>query len=63
MSTKPATIAAILRCAKCGAEFACDPAGACWCKDESVRLPMPAGPAESCLCPNCLRATARKHAT
>jgi hypothetical protein len=51
------TNASTLRCTRCGAEFACDPQGECWCKDESVRLPMPKA-AESCLCPKCLRALA-----
>ncbi len=49
---------ATLRCTKCGAEFACDPVGACWCKDEAFRLPMPKAGAESCLCPKCLREAA-----
>jgi len=57
MTEKPST-AATLRCTKCGAEFSCDPAGACWCKDETYRLPMPANKAESCLCPKCLQAMA-----
>jgi len=56
--TATAPSPATIRCSKCGAEFACDPAGACWCKDETVRLPMPTGAATSCLCPTCLRATA-----
>ncbi|MBV8538347.1 MAG: hypothetical protein JO128_22305 [Alphaproteobacteria bacterium] len=47
-----------LRCARCGAEFACDPAGDCWCKDEPFRVPLPKTDAESCLCPTCLRAMA-----
>lgn len=51
------TNAATLRCTRCGAEFACDPLGECWCKDESFRLPMP-DTAESCLCPKCLKALA-----
>ena len=61
MSDKPAT-AATLRCTKCGADFACDPAGACWCKDEAFKMPMPASETESCLCPNCLRAMAEEQA-
>lgn len=48
-----------IRCAQCGAEFGCDPAGACWCKDEDFRVPMPAA-AVSCLCPKCLREAAEK---
>ncbi|HTP84933.1 MAG TPA: cysteine-rich CWC family protein [Alphaproteobacteria bacterium] len=50
--------AAKLRCTRCGAEFACDPAGDCWCKDETFRVPMPKAGAESCLCPACLRTMA-----
>lgn len=46
---------ATLRCARCGTEFGCDPAGDCWCKEEAFRVPMPAGDAEACLCPMCLR--------
>lgn len=59
MTTLPQ--ASTLRCAKCGAEFGCDPAGACWCKDESFRLPMPSSDAGSCLCPRCLREAAKAH--
>jgi hypothetical protein len=43
-----------LACANCGTEFNCDPAGDCWCKEESLRVPMPAT-GEDCLCPKCLR--------
>ena len=50
-----------IRCEKCGAEFGCDPAGDCWCKEESFRVPMPAG-ATSCLCPKCLREMAAERA-
>jgi ribosomal protein S14 len=46
-----------LICWRCGREFACDPLGACWCKAESVRLPMPVA-AENCLCRDCLREAA-----
>lgn len=53
-ATPPATI----RCTKCGAAFACEPAGECWCKDETIRLPLPADGTASCLCPKCLRAMA-----
>jgi hypothetical protein len=60
MSGAPAAVAATIRCSKCGAEFACEPAGACWCKDESYRVPMPASDAASCLCPTCLRELAAK---
>jgi hypothetical protein len=44
-------------CARCGATFACEPAGDCWCKHEPVRLPMPAA-GEGCLCVDCLRKAA-----
>jgi hypothetical protein len=50
--------ATTLRCTKCGAEFACDPAGDCWCKDETFRVPLPKSDSESCLCPTCLKAMA-----
>jgi hypothetical protein len=48
-----------LVCSRCGAAFDCDPAGSCWCKDESFRLPMPVA-GEDCLCPECLRKAARQ---
>jgi hypothetical protein len=41
-----------IRCSNCGASFACDPAGDCWCKAPPY-LPMPAA-GETCLCPDCL---------
>ena len=44
-------------CARCGAAFACEPAGDCWCKHEIVRLPMPTA-GEACLCAECLRKAA-----
>jgi hypothetical protein len=44
-------------CACCGAAFACNPGGACWCAAEPVRLPMPQTD-ETCLCRDCLRAEA-----
>jgi hypothetical protein len=47
-----------LKCASCGTEFSCDVAGDCWCKDETLRLPMPVA-GEDCLCQNCLRALAQ----
>jgi hypothetical protein len=43
-----------LACSMCGTEFGCDPAGDCWCKAETFRLPMPAAGGD-CLCPDCLR--------
>ncbi|MCL8486147.1 MULTISPECIES: cysteine-rich CWC family protein [Bradyrhizobium] len=46
-----------LSCESCGAEFTCDPGGACWCFEETVRLPLPAGGQsrfKDCLCARCL---------
>jgi hypothetical protein len=43
-----------LACSGCGVEFNCDPAGPCWCKEETARLPMPVD-GEDCLCRDCLR--------
>jgi len=40
------------RCVRCGADFACDPDGACWCLKPPY-LPMPNLDA-TCLCPDCL---------
>jgi Cysteine-rich CWC len=54
---KESSSARRLACSRCGTEFSCDPAGACWCMDESFRLPMPAE-GEDCLCPDCLRKAA-----
>jgi hypothetical protein len=49
-----------LTCQRCGTAFECGSAvGKCWCADEDFKLPMPpAGSAEDCLCPDCLRAYA-----
>jgi len=47
-----------ITCARCGAAFTCDLSGHCWCAEEAVRLPMPRT-GEDCLCPSCLRASAR----
>jgi hypothetical protein len=50
-----------LACARCGTSFECGSGGnegACWCMDESYRLPMPEAGASDCLCPDCLRAKA-----
>jgi hypothetical protein len=47
-----------LICVACGASFECALDGTCWCAHESVRLPMPASGGD-CLCPRCLRETAR----
>jgi len=46
-----------LACSRCGTVFQCDPAGSCWCKEETVRLPMPLE-GEDCLCRDCLRKAA-----
>jgi hypothetical protein len=46
-----------LACSRCGTEFACDLSGACWCKDETARMPMPVD-GEDCLCRDCLRKAA-----
>jgi hypothetical protein len=51
-----------LACARCGAAFDCNPAGGCWCADESFRLPLPTAASEDCLCPTCLRALAEGQA-
>jgi hypothetical protein len=56
-----------LACARCGAEFACNVGGPCWCSEESVRLPLPQAGMPSptgfddCLCRDCLRAVAAAH--
>ncbi|HUN50671.1 MAG TPA: hypothetical protein VMU42_06125 [Candidatus Sulfotelmatobacter sp.] len=39
------------RCAACGRLYVCDPQGACWCKELSLRLPLPVSPDAECLCP------------
>lgn len=46
-----------LTCSRCGTEFGCNPGGACWCADETFRLPMPVA-GEDCLCRECLRKAA-----
>jgi hypothetical protein len=48
-----------LACSRCAAEFDCDPQGSCWCKDETLRLPMPVA-GEDCLCRDCLRKAAEQ---
>jgi hypothetical protein len=58
MSTPPLQFRRLV-CARCGAPFDCDPAGDCWCKAETFRLPMPETGAEDCLCPACLRQAAQ----
>lgn len=50
-----------LLCSECGSEFGCDPAGGCWCADESFRLPMPTE-GQDCLCRNCLAVLAATQA-
>ncbi|WP_424628006.1 cysteine-rich CWC family protein [Bradyrhizobium sp. SYSU BS000235] len=50
-----------LNCARCGAAFTCDLSGHCWCADETAKLPMPTR-GEDCLCRECLRAEAARHA-
>ena len=48
-----------LACARCGTLFECGAsAGACWCMEETYRLPMPDATGADCLCPGCLRAAA-----
>jgi hypothetical protein len=46
-----------LACSACGTVFACSPAGACWCAEETARLPMPVEGGD-CLCRDCLRKAA-----
>jgi hypothetical protein len=43
-----------LACSRCGTEFTCNPAGACWCAQETAKLPMPVA-GEDCLCRDCMR--------
>jgi hypothetical protein len=47
-----------LSCAACGTEFTCAPAGACWCMEEPVRLPLPTKGRDAtyldCLCRACV---------
>jgi hypothetical protein len=50
-----------LACARCGVEFACNPGGSCWCKDETARLPIPVA-GEDCLCRDCVRKAAKRTA-
>jgi len=47
-----------LICTSCGTEFGCDLSGNCWCAEEPVKLPMPAG--GDCLCRDCLRKAAAR---
>ncbi|HVV42128.1 MAG TPA: hypothetical protein VHC94_13810 [Nitrobacter sp.] len=49
-------------CSGCGTEFGCDLSEACWCAEETARLPMPVEGGD-CLCRECLRkAAAASHA-
>ncbi len=57
----PSATATELACMRCGALFACDPAGDCWCKHVDVVMPVPeAGMQASCLCPECLAEVGEK---
>ncbi|MDQ8729064.1 cysteine-rich CWC family protein [Bradyrhizobium sp. LHD-71] len=55
-----------LACARCGAAFACNLNGPCWCGEEALRLPLPgeASPTgfTDCLCRDCLRTVAASNA-
>jgi hypothetical protein len=48
-----------LACSRCGTEFSCNPEGDCWCKKETIRLPMPVE-GEDCLCRECLHKMAEQ---
>jgi hypothetical protein len=57
-----------LACARCGATFACNVGGPCWCGQVEVKFPLPK-PGEpnptgfdDCLCRDCLQAVADEHA-
>jgi hypothetical protein len=50
-------------CARCGAAFACNLDGGCWCAAEPYRLPLPTATHEDCLCPACLRKAAAQQAS
>jgi len=60
MTTDSPTPPRTLACARCGAAFACNLAGGCWCADEAFRLPMPTEAGADCLCPACLRRMAQQ---
>jgi hypothetical protein len=51
-----------LACSRCGAAFECNAGGACWCMDETFRMPMPVE-GEDCLCRNCLQKAAADRST
>jgi hypothetical protein len=46
-----------LACPRCGVELTCSRDGACWCMEETARLPMPVA-GDDCLCRDCLRKAA-----
>ena len=54
MQPQPLRAPRKLACARCGTAFECGLSGDCWCAAELYALPMPASPAEDCLCPACL---------
>ncbi|HEX3161043.1 MAG TPA: cysteine-rich CWC family protein [Pseudolabrys sp.] len=58
MQPQPPALPRQLACGRCGAAFECGLGTNCWCAAEPYALPMPASPAEDCLCPACLRKTA-----
>jgi hypothetical protein len=43
-----------IACSACGTDLTCSLTGACWCAEETARLPMPVA-GEDCLCRDCLR--------
>lgn len=50
-----------MSCERCGAAFGCGAGtGACWCTQESFKLPLPKDGSRftDCLCPACLREAA-----
>jgi hypothetical protein len=51
-----------INCSACGTAFGCDPEGECWCKEETMRLPIPEEEGADCLCPTCLRKLAHEQA-
>ncbi|PYD61357.1 hypothetical protein CFR72_14745 [Gluconacetobacter entanii] len=46
----------MIKCKKCGADFSCQPEGACWCMEKPRGLPVPTDDQAGCLCPVCLDA-------
>jgi len=51
--------AALVQCPACGARFACDPGGTCWCAALPPVTPRPEE-ARGCFCPDCLARRARE---